>query len=60
MVTRVMKSQPGVALLKMSKSPRTDLMAVGADGRGAVRSALLGRVTRRLLSEAGCDVLVGR
>lgn len=59
-VTRVMKSQPGAALLKMSKGPRTDLIAVGADGRGAVRSALLGSVTRRLLSEAGCDVLVGR
>jgi nucleotide-binding universal stress UspA family protein len=59
-VTRVMKNEPGAALLKMSKGPRADLMAVGADGRGAVRGALLGHVTRRLLSEAGCDVLVGR
>lgn len=60
MVTRVMKSEPGAALLRMSKGPRVDLITVGADGRGAIRGALLGRVTRRLLSEAGCDVLVGR
>ena len=59
-VTRVIKNEPGAALLRMSKGPRADLIAVGTDGRGAVRSALLGRVTRRLLSEAGCDVLVGR
>lgn len=57
-VTRILKSEPGAALVRLSRGRRVDLLAVGADGRGAVRQALLGSVTRRLLAEAGCDVLV--
>lgn len=56
--TRVLKSEPGAALVRLSKSRRVDLLAMGADGRGAVRQVLLGSITRRLLAEAGCDVLV--
>lgn len=56
--TRVLGDEPGPALVRLSKGRRVDLLAVGADGRGAVRQALLGGVTRRLLAEAGCDVLV--
>lgn len=56
--TRVLKSEPTAALVRVSRSRRVDLLAMGADGRGAVRQALLGSVTRRLLAEAGCDVLV--
>lgn len=56
--TRVLKNEPGAALVRLSKGRRVDLLAMGADGRGAVRQALLGSVTRRLLAEAGCDVLV--
>lgn len=56
--TRVLKNDPGTALVRVSRGRRVDLLAVGADGRGAVRQALLGSVTRRLLAEAGCDVLV--
>lgn len=56
--TRVLKHEPGSALVRLSKGRRLCLLAMGADGRGAVRQALLGSVTRRLLGEAGCDVLV--
>lgn len=56
--TRVLMNEPGAALVRLSKGRRLDLLAMGADGRGAVRQALLGSVTRRLLAEAGCDVLV--
>lgn len=56
--TRVLKNDPVTALARVSRSRRVDLLAMGADGRGAVRQALLGSVTRRLLAEAGCDVLV--
>lgn len=56
--TRVLKNEPGAALVRLSKGRGVDLLAMGADGRGAVRQALLGSVTRRLLAEAGCDVLV--
>lgn len=56
--TRVLANEPGAALVRLSKGRGVDLLAMGADGRGAVRQALLGSVTRRLLAEAGCDVLV--
>jgi nucleotide-binding universal stress UspA family protein len=54
----VLRGAPGVALVELSRSGQVDLIALGSQGHSAVAQALLGSVAKRLLSEAGCDVLV--
>ena len=56
--TRVVDGEPGLALVRLSRSSQVDLVAMGPNGRGVVRQALLGSVTQRVLKEAGCDILV--
>lgn len=46
-------------LVRLARSGRTDLIAAGTHGRGAISQALLGSVASRLLQMAKCDVLVG-
>lgn len=57
-VGKILRGAPGAALVDLSRSGRTDLIALGTQGRNAVAQTLLGSVARRLLVEAGCDVLV--
>jgi nucleotide-binding universal stress UspA family protein len=54
----ILDGEPGPALVRFSKGPRVDLLALGSHGRGATLQALLGSVARRVLGEAACDVLV--
>ncbi|MCX8997116.1 universal stress protein [Rhizobiaceae bacterium BDR2-2] len=54
----VLDGEPGPALVRLSKSARLDLLALGSHGRGAALQALLGSVARRVLGQASCDVLV--
>ncbi|WP_137387935.1 universal stress protein [Rhodoligotrophos defluvii] len=54
----VLRGAPGTALVELSRSGRVDVIALGTQGRNEVAQALLGSVARRLLSEAGCDLLV--
>jgi nucleotide-binding universal stress UspA family protein len=37
-----------------------DLIVLGAQGRGAMETALLGSVSLRLVTETPCDVLLAR
>jgi len=55
---RVLEGPPGAILVRLSHSGSVDLIALGTQGRNAVAQALLGSVAQRLLSEAGCDLLV--
>ncbi|MEP7456575.1 universal stress protein [Phyllobacterium sp. SB3] len=55
---RVLDGEPGPVLVQLSKVSRVDLVAIGPHGRGAVRQALLGSVTQRVLQQAFCDVLI--
>ncbi|HRO48722.1 MAG TPA: universal stress protein [Hyphomicrobium sp.] len=54
----VLRGLPGPALVELTRKYRVDLIVLGSQGRNAVVQALLGSVAKRLLSEAGCDVLV--
>lgn len=54
----VLRGAPAAVLTNLSRSGRVDLVALGTQGRNAVAQALLGSVARRLLSGAGCDVLI--
>jgi len=55
---QVLDGEPGSALVRLSKSARVDLLALGSRGRGATLQTLLGSVARRVLGEAVCDILV--
>lgn len=59
-VTRVMKGVPASTLSRATWNPQVDLMALGAGDTSLIRRALLGSVTRRLLRDAACDVLIYR
>lgn len=56
--TTILEGEPGPALIRLARSKRVDLVALGPHGRGVVLQALLGSVTQRVLREAACDVLV--
>jgi nucleotide-binding universal stress UspA family protein len=56
--TRVLDGEPGEALVRATRVPKADLVVVGPGRAGPVRRFFVGSVTRRLLHEAACDVLV--
>ncbi|MGQ7791190.1 universal stress protein [Faunimonas sp. B44] len=56
--TRLLKGEAGPALARLSQGAGVDLLAFGPHGRGVVLQALLGSVTRRVLREAACDLLI--
>ncbi|HNP36852.1 MAG TPA: universal stress protein [Woeseiaceae bacterium] len=57
---RVVEGEPTSSLVKLTRSSAVDLIAVGPYEYGAIRLALLGSITQRLLREADCDVLISR
>ena len=46
------------AILKYAKDREFDLIAMGRRGTSFLKTILLGSVSRRVVSEASCDVLV--
>lgn len=58
--TRVMTGIPTTVLRRVTRGPRVDLIALGAGDTSLIRRALLGSITRRLLRDAACDVLIYR
>jgi len=57
---KIVEGDPGPALVRLARSERLDLLALGPHGHGVVLQTLLGSVTQRVLREASCDVLVAR
>lgn len=55
---RIVDGPAGAALVRISRSGRADLIALGTQGGNAISQALLGSVARHVLRAAGCDVLV--
>lgn len=51
-------SAPARGLLALAAAPRTELIVVGSRGRGPLRAALLGSVSRRLAAASPCPVAV--
>ncbi len=58
--TEVLGGDPAAMLVRASQSAHVDVMAVGPGNPGLLRRAFIGSVARRLLRDAGCDVLVCR
>lgn len=55
---RIVHGAAGPALVRLSRSRRTDLIALGTHGGNAISQTLVGSVARHVLRAAGCDVLV--
>ncbi len=55
---KLVEQSPAEALLEMAKD--ADLVVVGSRGRGALRSALLGSVSRTVVHHATCPVVIIR
>jgi nucleotide-binding universal stress UspA family protein len=56
----VLVGDPAKSLIRMTRSPKVDLIVLGPGNTGRMRRALLGSVSRRLLRNAACDVLIHR
>jgi nucleotide-binding universal stress UspA family protein len=59
-VTEVRSGEPAGTLLNAARDGGADLIVVGAHQRGRIEVALLGSVSRRILNEAPCSVLIVR
>ena len=57
---RIVRGDPTTALVRLARSGRMNLLALGVQGRNAVSKLVLGSVTRRLLADSSCDVLLAR
>lgn len=55
---RIVHGDAARALVRLTRSGRTDLIALGTHGGNALSQMLLGSVARHVLRAAGCDVLV--
>jgi nucleotide-binding universal stress UspA family protein len=58
--TRVLVGDPAATLLRATRSPKVDLIALGPGSPSLIRRALIGSVARRVLRDAACDVLICR
>lgn len=55
---RIVRGDASDVLVRASRRRATDLVALGTQGASAVARHFLGSVARRVLANAGCDVLV--
>ncbi len=54
----ILGSNPSRALVETARNEDFNLIVVGSRGLGSVTSFLLGSVSRKVVSDASCDVLV--
>jgi nucleotide-binding universal stress UspA family protein len=56
----VLEGDAATELIRLAALRDADMIIVGSRGRGAVASAVLGSVSRRIVRDAGCPVLVAK
>lgn len=57
---RVVRGDPATVLMRRARSGKTDLVALGIQGRNAVSKMVLGSITRRMLASSSCDLLLAK
>ncbi|MBK0328412.1 universal stress protein [Rhodobacteraceae bacterium F11138] len=57
---QVLRGEPAQELARATHAPDVDLIALGPTRIGLLKRVFIGGVTRRLLRDAGCDVLIAR
>lgn len=55
---RVVRGDPTTALVRLARSGKADLVALGIQGKNAISQLILGSVARRVLAASSCDVLL--
>ncbi|MFP7674504.1 universal stress protein [Marivita sp. S0852] len=58
--TRVLQGEPAKTLVRASQAGGFDLIVARAGRKSLIKRAFIGSVTRRLLRDAPCDVLIDR
>lgn len=58
--TQVLRGDPATALIRATRNPKVDLIVLGPGPTSLIRRAFIGSVTRRVLREGACDVLICR
>lgn len=59
-ITRVHEGSPAAVIVEMAKACRADLVAVGSRGLGALRGFPLESVSRHVVRNASCSVLLAK
>lgn len=57
---RVVYGDPATVLVRLARAGKTDLMALGVQGRNAIAEMVMGSVSRHMLAAASCDILLGK
>lgn len=57
---RVVRGDAATALVRLARSGKADLVALGSQGRNAVSKMAFGSVARRVLAGSSCDVLLAK
>ncbi len=57
---RVVPGDAATTLIRLARAGKTDLVALGVQGRNAVSKMVLGSVARRVVSLSTCDILLTR
>lgn len=57
---RIVHGDAGPALIRLAKAGKTDLVALGIQGRSAISQMVLGSVARKVLAASSCDILLAR
>ncbi|WP_099826493.1 universal stress protein [Oceaniglobus indicus] len=60
LATHVLRGDPAAALIRASRLAKVDLIAAGPGHTSLIRRAFVGSVTRRLVQDAACDILITR
>lgn len=56
----VLRGDPAKSLVRASRMAKIDVITAGPGRKSLIECAFIGSVTRRLLRDADCDVLIGR
>lgn len=57
---RIVHGDAATTLLRLARSGKMDLIALGVQGRNAVSQIVLGSVARKVLAKSSCDILLAR
>lgn len=57
---RVVHGDAATILVRLARSGKTDLVALGIQGRSAISKMVLGSVARKVIAASSCDVLLAK
>jgi len=58
--TEIRQGIPAEAILETARKEHFDLIVIGHHGRGGLKEALLGSVSKSILQKSPCSILIGK